>query len=80
MQRIFKGTNTGKAKHMASYYYHWERRLYNGLLYLIYKTIKHFYMLMSPNMDPSRSIHEAMKPPKAQFKIFVTLSNANIVV
>lgn len=31
IERLVKGTNSGKAKCMADYYYHWERKVLDSL-------------------------------------------------
>lgn len=35
IERLVKGTNSGKAKSMADYYLHWERKVLDSLINML---------------------------------------------
>ncbi|KAJ3328734.1 Dynein heavy chain 10, axonemal, partial [Blyttiomyces sp. JEL0837] len=84
MESLVAGTNTGKSKILREYYAHWERRIFNGLNYLVINNLQFLEALLSMNSGRKSKLKNIFTKPHPRsipvFKVSASLSAPEIVI
>ncbi|TPX78384.1 hypothetical protein CcCBS67573_g00352 [Chytriomyces confervae] len=86
MESVVAGTNTGKSKIMNDYYSYWEKRIFNGLSFLVMNNLQFLEQLMTNNQKskskPKSGVHYAKPKTRSTplFRVSASLSAPEIVI